>query len=412
MLVILLGETAIMLVFALLGVKGTLGIILDPILLTLVGALVLNKLIVAPFRRTVAELEKTEEGLRQRTEELEAANAELAHSNRRVVIMTQALRRHHEEMVQREKMMTMGTMAAGIAHEIGNPLASISATIQWLTRHAPPEDTRERLHDMEGQVNRIAGIMKHMLEFARPSPGEWAQVDVNELVEQTLAMARYSRRSRHARVDSIPNRDLPPVRLMPQQVQQVLVNILLNAFDAVEMLEDERATVTVERVFQSGHVKVIVADRGVGMSDEQISQAFEPFYTTKPPGKGTGLGLAVSYKLIRRQGGRITIESAPGRGTTVTVSLPVARSTSKDADADTDVGSGFWEGKVPCWTIRDCAGETREHCPAHQDQSRPCWDHQDTFCTKMFGARACLTCEVLLRYVGNPQDDQPAFGPA
>jgi len=309
-------------------------------------------------------------------------------------------------MVQREKMMTMGTMAAGIAHEIGNPLASISATVQWLARHARSEDMGDRLHDAEAQVQRIAGIMRQMLEFARPSPGEWSLVDVNELIEQTIAMTRYSHRSRHAQVESIPNRDLPRLQLMPQQFQQVLMNLLLNAFDAVEGLPDDRTTVTVDRIFEHGHVKIAVADRGVGMSEDQIRQAFEPFYTTKPPGKGTGLGLAVSYKLISRQGGHIDIESTPNQGTVVTVSLPVAqppeKDTEKDIEPDTekDAEAGFWKGKVPCWDIRDCIDEARSACPAYKNQSRPCWDHEGTLCKEMFGAKACFTCEVFQRYAG------------
>lgn len=399
-LVIFLCEGAIMVALHLLRVDQTWRVVLDSIILALVCVLLLRRLITGPFHRAVTKLEETERGLRRRTGELESANAELERVHQENLAMTEALRKHHDEMVQREKMMTLGTMSAGVAHEIGNPLASISATVQWLTRHVDSDKVQERLRDIEGQIARITGIMRQMLEFARPSPGEWALVDVNELIEQTIAMTRYSHRSRHARVESIPNRDLPTIRLMPQQFQQVLVNLLLNAFDAVEGLPDERAVVSVKRILKNGQVRIIVTDRGLGMNEEQVSQAFEPFYTTKPPGKGTGLGLAVSYKLINRQGGRIHIESVPGEGTAVTMVLPVSEPA---ADATAQAAEpNFWASKAPCWAIRECGERIQSFCSAYSDQSVPCWEHEDTWCKKMFGASVCLKCEVFQRYEGTP----------
>ena len=144
------------------------------------------------------------------------------------------------------------------------------------------------------------------------------------MIEQTVRMVHYSHRARHARIESVPHSDLPKVRVMPQQFQQVLMNLLLNALDAVEGLEGDQV-ITVERAVADGWVTVVVKDGGRGMEPDQIRQAFEPFYTTKAPGRGTGLGLAISYRLTEVQGGRIWIDSTPGQGTAVSVSFKAVR---------------------------------------------------------------------------------------
>ena len=237
---------------------------------------------------------------------------------RQAMAMAEVLKRNPGDIAQREKMVAIGTMAAGIGHEIGNPLASLSAVIQLLKRRQHSDEDRRHLQTLQEQVDRIAGIVRQMLEFSRPAAGEWVPTDLNELIEQTVRMVSFSHRARHARIESVPNSQLPKVRIVPQSFQQVLVNVLLNAVDAVEGKEGEKL-VTVERVFEDGWVKVLVKDRGIGMTEEQLRQVFEPFYTTKPPGRGTGLGMAVSYRLVERQGGRIEIASTPGQGTVVTV---------------------------------------------------------------------------------------------
>jgi len=244
--------------------------------------------------------------------------------SREVLAMSEALRKNQRDMAQREKMIAIGTMAAGIAHEIGNPVASLSAVVQLLKRRHRSDEDSHHLSTLQEQVERIAKIVRQMLEFSRPAAGNSVLADLDTLIEQTVTMVGYSHRARHASIVSVRNRQLPKLRIAPQLFQQVLVNLLLNAFDAVEGTSGENV-VTVERAVEEGWVKVMVKDRGVGMSEDQIRQAFEPFYTTKPPGKGTGLGLAVSYRLVERQGGRIKIESSPGAGTVVTVAFRVDR---------------------------------------------------------------------------------------
>ena len=246
----------------------------------------------------------------------------LRERNRELYTISEALGKNQKKLAEREKMFVLGTMAAGVAHEIGNPLACLSAISQLLKRRSPSSEDRNHLDTLEQQVQRIAKIVRELLEFARPQTGQWAWTDLGKLIEQTIKMLRYSHRSRHAEIVCVENTTLPKVRVMPHQFQQVLINLLLNALDAVKGLEGT-PIVTVESSVENNWVSVRVSDQGAGMTEEQVNQAFEPFYTTKAPGEGSGLGLAVSYRLIEQHGGRIEIESSPGEGTVVTVLFPV-----------------------------------------------------------------------------------------
>ncbi|NIA20535.1 MAG: hypothetical protein GWP05_00895 [Anaerolineaceae bacterium] len=243
--------------------------------------------------------------------------------NSEIMAMSEKLKESQREMGQREKMIAIGTMAAGVAHEIGNPLAGLSAIVQVLRRHDPTPDQREHLQKIHELVERIARIVRQLVEFARPASVERAMVDLDALIEDTLGILRYSRHDRRGSVESVRNNHLPMVLINPQQFQQVLLNLVLNGLDAIEEGQG-KTVVCIERSLENGWVRVRVRDWGCGMTPEGVRQAFEPFYTTKAPNRGTGLGLAVSYRLVESQGGTIGIQSTPGEGTTVTVSFPAA----------------------------------------------------------------------------------------
>lgn len=230
-----------------------------------------------------------------------------------------------------EKMVALGTLAAGLAHEIGNPLASLSAVVQLLQREVSDPGQQKHLQTLDEQIERITRIVRQMLSFSRSPAEESIPTDVNDLVEHAVGMVAYCERARDVEIQSVPDCDLPTLRIMPQLFQQVLVNLLLNALDAVEAVEGT-SRIAVGRALCNEAVHIIVEDNGVGMAPEQIERAFEPFYTTKPPHRGTGLGLAVSYRLIQRQGGDISIESTLGEGTRVTVSLPVAELSAESVE--------------------------------------------------------------------------------
>lgn len=243
--------------------------------------------------------------------------------NREITAMSDALQRSQREMAQREKMAAIGTMAAGIAHEIGNPLAGLSAVIELLKRRHPRPEQLHHLKTVHTQVGRIARIVRQLVEFARPASPERSLVDLDALIEETLVLLHYSHRGRRGEIQSIRNAELPPVLVNPQQFQQVLLNLLLNALDAVEEADGQQA-IRIDRRSDEGWVRVSVRDWGCGMSPEHLRMAFEPFFTTKPPNRGTGLGLAVSSRLVESHGGSIHIDSTLGQGTTVTVSFPAA----------------------------------------------------------------------------------------
>jgi signal transduction histidine kinase len=316
-------EAAVMMMLNRLRLLDATSIILDPILLSLLGAPLLYWVIARPLRHGIAALEEAQEDLRRRSGELQAAKAELERINREITAANLEFRESWQQTVEREKTMSITTIAAGIAHEVGNPLASLSSIVQLQKRHNESPEEKEKLMVMEELIARISRIIRQLVEFAAPKPGNWRLADLDILVEETLAIVKYSLRARHVRIDSVRNRNLPKVPIVVQQLQEVLINVLLNAIDAIDEMGGERI-IRVERAVEGAYAIIMVKDTGAGMTQDQLQHAFEPFYTTKEPGKGTGLGLAVSRRLVEGQGGHIHIESAPGQGTLVTLSFQTA----------------------------------------------------------------------------------------
>ena len=227
------------------------------------------------------------------------------------------------EMVQREKMVAIGQMATGIAHEIGNPLASLSSVTQYLQRKVSDDDQIEMLTTMGQQIERISIILKRMLSLSRPATSEYRWVDVNTLIENTLSLVRYDRRAKSIKVLDRVNPDLPMVWLNPLHFEQVLLNIFLNALDAMAVKDNPSHELEISRRLENDMIVIQTRDSGIGMESEICRRAFESFFTTKELGKGTGLGLFISYNLVSELDGTIELESEPGKGTTVTVKIPI-----------------------------------------------------------------------------------------
>lgn len=318
MAVLFVCEVTVMVLLHLLGLRGPADILLDPILLSILGAGPLYYMLLRPLRKALERQEQSKQTLRAQNREIQA--------------ISETLHVNQNEMAQQEKMVAIGTMAAGVAHEIGNPLTCLSSVVQLLKRGHHNEADREKLAVLDEQIERIVKIVRELLEFARPDTASRSLVDLDEITERTVRMVRYSHRSRDAVIESLRNDDLPNVYTVPEQFQQVLVNLLLNALDATKEVRGD-PPITIERTVEDGWVAVRIIDKGVGMTDEQIRQAFEPFYTTKSPGKGTGLGLAVSYRIVETLGGRIEIESSPEAGTIATVSFPAFDGTVESPPA-------------------------------------------------------------------------------
>ncbi|MHC4266364.1 MAG: two-component system sensor histidine kinase NtrB [Planctomycetota bacterium] len=276
--------------------------------------------------KDLTEYKKLTKDLMERTEEVTAIN--------------EMLKMSRIEMAQREKMVAIGQMAAGIAHEIGNPLASLSSVVQYLGRKLSTHEEKEHLLLIKYQINRISNILKRMLRLSRPATAEYKWVDVNELIDNTLSLVKFDKRIRSTAIENISSTDLPMVWLNPQLLEQVFLNIFINALDAMNAKQEEHEnTLKITREFKEGMIEVRVSDTGIGMKPEVCKRAFESFFTTKEIGKGTGLGLFISYNLITEVDGTIMMESEPGKGTTVVIRIPIR--PKKDLIFGNDANSDF-----------------------------------------------------------------------
>jgi signal transduction histidine kinase len=257
----------------------------------------------------LTEHKKLERDLLERTEQAAEIN--------------ELLKMSRIEMAQREKMVAIGQMATGIAHEIGNPLASLSSVAQYLGKKLSKPEEKEQLSVIKHHVNRISGILKRMLSLSRPATADYKWVDINRMIDNTLSLVTFDRRAQFVTVESTPNRDLPLVWLNPQHFEQVLLNIFINGLDAMNAKSGEQDhSLQVTREFKDGMIEIRVSDTGIGMSPKVCKRAFESFFTTKEIGKGTGLGLFISYNLVAEVGGTIVLESEVGKGTTATIRIP------------------------------------------------------------------------------------------
>jgi signal transduction histidine kinase len=276
----------------------------------------------------LTEHKKLETDLRERTEEITAIN--------------ELLRMSRIEMAQREKMVAIGQMATGIAHEIGNPLASISSVAQYLVRRLTVQEHKEQLLVIQYHVSRISNILRRMLSLSRPATGEYKWTDINSLIENTLSLINFDKRAHAVTIDNIATLDLPKVWLNPQHFEQVFLNIFINALDAMNARPCEREHhLRITRSLKDDAIAIRISDTGIGMSPEICKRAFDSFFTTKEIGKGTGLGLFISHNLVTEVDGTIELESEIGKGTTVIIQIPLR--TRRELIGTDDERDGFFE---------------------------------------------------------------------
>ncbi len=250
--------------------------------------------------------------------------AELLNRTEQVTAINEMLKMSRVRMAQREKVVALGQMAAGIAHEIGNPLTSLSSVAQYLSRKCTEPELKELCTVVDHHVARISAILKRMLSQVRPPSSEYRWADVNQSVHNTLSLVRFDKRAQNVTIVDTHNPALPMVWLDPQNLEQCLLNIVINALDAMEAKgAGPEHRLEVVKTCKDEMVEIRISDTGVGMSPEVCRRAFESFFTTKEISKGTGLGLFVSYNLITEIDGTIELQSEPGQGTTVIVRIPV-----------------------------------------------------------------------------------------
>jgi two-component system NtrC family sensor kinase len=231
-------------------------------------------------------------------------------------------RRHLEaNLAQSEKLAAVGQLAAGVAHEINNPLTAVIANAQLMQRSLPPDsEMQESVELILIAGSRAAQVVRNLLDFARKEQYRFDRTDINETIRKTLELVQHEVLSRSIEVKFDPDPDLPRIMASGDHLQGVWLNLILNAFDAFDGKPGE---IWVSTRQQDRTVQVVIEDNGKGIPAEILPRIFEPFFTTKLPGQGTGLGLSVCHQIIKQHGGTILAESEPGHGTRFTVTLPI-----------------------------------------------------------------------------------------
>lgn len=249
-------------------------------------------------------------------------------ANRTIERQYAELTRANQQLVHAAKLASVGQFADGIAHEINNPAGIIVARADYLVSAADEAGLapsfREDIEAIRRQANRISEIVRGLLIFSRPAVLKMEPTDINATVKRTLDLVRPKLYARSIELRCSYAASLPQIRGDADRLEQVFINIVNNAVDAMP----SGGQLQVQTGLTNGKsVYVQFADTGIGITEENLRNIFEPFFTSKRPEKGTGLGLAVSYGIVRDHSGAIEVESQPGRGSTFTVRLPLGEPT-------------------------------------------------------------------------------------
>jgi len=371
-----------------------LSIILDAVILVVFGSFLLSRVLVKPLRGLVQLTQKISEGdfnetievsstneigqliasFNRMIERLKANREELEDYVRSLEVANKQLKQAQEELIRTEKLASIGRFAAGVAHEVGNPLGAILGYTSMLEKgQIEPGESKDYLQRIEKEIQRINRIVRELLDFSRPSRGEIRQVEVNKLLENTLSLLSYQKSFRNIETQLNLHPDLPRVMGDESQLSQVFLNMMLNAVDAMPeggVLRIQTEPYVVEDVFgdqfqryfaprrrgdpvESDYfrlrkpdplsailakfskgdrlAKIRISDTGTGIRKEDLEKIFDPFFTTKPPDKGTGLGLSICLRIVESAGGVIRVESEAGQGSTFEIYLPGNAASPKDS---------------------------------------------------------------------------------
>jgi len=309
--------------------------------------------LIVSFNRMIDRLKENQENLENYLESLESANKQLKQAQ--------------EELIRTEKLASIGRFAAGVAHEVGNPLGAILGYTSILQKEGMDRgESKDYLNRIEKEIERINRIVHELLDFARPSKFEIKDLEINKVIESTLSLLSYQKNFKNIETQLDMQSDLPLIKGDESQLSQVMINIILNAVDAmpsggtltiqtrthmVENLDVDRLQRIYPRrrksdpmesdyshmrkadplsvlfkKFSEGDrlVKIRISDTGVGIKKEDLENIFDPFFTTKAPDKGTGLGLSISLRIVESLGGEMRVESEVEKGTTFEIYFPVA----------------------------------------------------------------------------------------
>ena len=232
-----------------------------------------------------------------------------------------SLKKAQHALVQSEKMAAVGTLSAGLAHEVKNPLSAVLGYAQLSKRKLEqPEALLKHLDTIETETRRCNEIIGNLMQFSRKEKGEHSQISVNEVVQKSIAIVDHQLSLKDVRIESELSEDVPDISGNANQLQQVLMNLMINAQQAIG---EGGGTVKLETSVNGESVLITVLDTGPGVDDDVAAKIFEPFYTTKPAGQGTGLGLSVTYGIIQDHGGDISVKRADSGGARFVIKLPL-----------------------------------------------------------------------------------------
>ena len=230
-----------------------------------------------------------------------------------------------EQLISADRLVSMGEMAAGLAHQVNNPLTSVMGFAYLLQQNpATPEAIKEDIGSIYEESKRASEVIKNFLLFTRGQQTEKTVIQINDVVEAALSLRQSRLELENIEVDKHLAEGLPSIQGNAAQLQQALVNIVLNAEHFMYQAH-QRGTLKVTTTVSGANVKVVINDDGPGIAPDKLGRVFEPFYSTKESGEGTGLGLSVCHGIIKEHGGNIYAESAPGRGATFTLELPAGQ---------------------------------------------------------------------------------------
>lgn len=224
-----------------------------------------------------------------------------------------------QQVTQSEKLAVIGQLAAGVAHEIGNPLTSISSIVQLMQRKSKDDFMNEQLAQVKENIDRISKIVRELVDFSRPPGYERMLIQITDVIKTALGIVKYDKRVKKVEFKTSFDPEIPPLSIVSDQLLQVFVNILFNALDAM----DGNGIITVRTSHDEDHVYIEISDNGHGMTPGILDKIFDPFFTTKEVGRGTGLGLSVSYGIIKKFRGDIIVKSEPEKGSSFKVKIPL-----------------------------------------------------------------------------------------
>jgi two-component system NtrC family sensor kinase len=233
-------------------------------------------------------------------------------------------KRLQEQVIRSDKLAAIGTMVSGVAHEVINPLTGAIGRAELLLRGPLENELRSDVEVIRSEIHRAITTLRDLLYFARAYKPEKSSVSVNAIAESAVALRAYPLRVSGIEVDVDLEPSLPNVSADPHQLQQVFLNILVNAEQAMTAAHG-RGRLHLKTRHEGDAVRITIADDGPGIPKEYLDRIFDPFFTTKPVGQGTGLGLSISYGIIKEQGGDMRVDSEVGKGAMFTIELPAVQ---------------------------------------------------------------------------------------